>query len=166
MTLLREDFLHHTTMTRLDRPVPTDKVAHLLRPPGGALRSSPTKIAMLGEDPRTLRTLCGLGLDDAAWRISIRGAATNVNGDGWSVCVACCLLSGQGRDAIARRDAAEARAEAERIAAIPPPRPRVGPLEACGGPTECGAPCCLAAGHRDSCEAACDKPGQPGSCPA
>lgn len=58
-------------------PPPEEKLSHLIRP------------SRSGAESHGLRTLCGLGQKHHVWRITLSGAATNVNGDGWAVCVAC-----------------------------------------------------------------------------
>lgn len=60
-------------------PLPDEKIVHLIRP-----------------SYRGLRTLCGLGQKHRVWRITVGGVAVNVNGDGWSVCVACCRRAATG----------------------------------------------------------------------
>jgi hypothetical protein len=57
---------------------PREKLSHLIRP------------SRSGASSHGLRTLCGLGQRHLVWRITIEGAAINVNGDGWAVCAACC----------------------------------------------------------------------------
>jgi hypothetical protein len=61
-----------------DVVLPREKLSHLTRP------------SRSGASSHGLRTLCGLGQRHLVWRITIEGAARNVNGDGWAVCAACC----------------------------------------------------------------------------
>jgi hypothetical protein len=69
-SLGQPEFRHHG--------LPAEKISHLIRP------------SKTGVDSHGLRTLCGLGQKHNVWRITIQGAAVNVNGDGWSICAACC----------------------------------------------------------------------------
>lgn len=61
----------------VDPKLPMEKLSHLIRP------------SKTGVPSHGLRTLCGLGQSHRVWRVTIEGAARNVNGDGWAVCVAC-----------------------------------------------------------------------------
>lgn len=71
------DYIRAEAGHGVDAVLPLEKISHLLRP------------SKSGQTAGGLRTLCGLGQKHRVWRVTIEGAAVNVNGDGWSVCVTC-----------------------------------------------------------------------------